>query len=163
MAVASVVVSGKLALPSGRAAANATIRFVLTNPSSGARGDRIVLPYFVKAVADAEGFFSIRVAPSLPGTHYTVQICKASGLVLLSLTAIVPETDCTLAQVVQLAAPSPITANVAALNNLQAALIEIELAKQQVLAISAALDAREPTVNAIAGELIVQWFWKPLA
>jgi hypothetical protein len=152
MPVASVVVSGKLVLPSGLPAAFATIRFVLTSPS--ARGERIVVPYAVRAIADAAGLFSIRVAPSQPGAHYTVQIAKASGLVLLNLIAVVPDTDCTLSQVVQLYPPSPVASNVAALNDLQAALIDIELAKQQVLSISAALDAREPTVNVIAGEAL---------
>ena len=152
MAVASVVVSGKLVLPSGLPAAFATIRFVLTSPS--AQGERIVVPYAVKAIADVGGLFTISVAPSLPGAHYTVQICKANGLVLLDLIAVVPDTNCTLPQTVQLRPPTPITATNAALTDMQAALVDIELARQQVIAISAALDVRQPTIPVIAGEAL---------
>lgn len=132
MHVASVNVSGTLRLPSGVPAANATVRFTLSN--AALLGIIVVVPTNTVATADSEGRFTVALMPNLKFAYYTVTVYRSNGAVLLETVAVIPDNDCRFSEVIQARKATNISASVAALDAMQIAQANIELVRLQVIA-----------------------------
>lgn len=155
MPVTSVNVTGTLKMPSGSPAALATVRFTLSSP--GLLGVTVVLPFTVRTTADANGVFTVTLAPNSLNSYYAVTVYRANGVVLLETVAVVPAFDCQFSQVIQARQPSQTSASIEAIAQLQTAQANIEVVRLEVLATADATnkDTRKAKANIEAVRLEV--------
>lgn len=139
MPLPTVLVCGTFYYPDNSFASFADVRFVLSG--IGIYVDDILLPRVVSAKCDIGGFFSVNLAPSPQGTHYT---CYASigNTQIFDEVVVVPSVDCNISLIIQLDAPPLDVA------------IEVMLSAQTMLAQAAAIESSAlATIQSAAAEI----------